>query len=113
MSDKTEQKKEKLPPIPLDVMLAQGNFFEAQGKQYEIRPIKLKYVKELLEDQISVVGQIFNLADEKARAKQEKWIPRILFNKDGEPATLQQLLDDDWDVEDLKRFWRMAHQLSG
>lgn len=113
MSDKAEQKKEKLPPIPLDVMLAQGNFFEAQGKQYEIRPVKLKHIQELLTDQISVTSQIFNLSSDEHRAVQEKWIPRILFNKDGEPATLEQVINDDWDVEDLKRFWRMTHQLSG
>lgn len=113
MSEKSDPKKEKLPPIPLDVMLGQGNFFEAQGKQYEIRPVKLKHIQELMSDQISVVSQIFNLADDKARAKQEKWIPRILFNKDGEPATLEQVIEDDWDVEDLKRFWRLTHQLSG
>lgn len=109
MSDKNK----KVDPVPLATMLGQGNRFEAQGKEYEIRPLKLKMVDEFIKDQLSIGPQLFNFISQEAKEKLEKWLPRVIFNKDGKGMTLDDLINDDWDLSDLRRLWRQVLELSG
>jgi len=103
---------EKPTTVPLSVMVGQGNLFLAQDKEYQIIPLKLKYVSEFLEDQISIGGQLFNLADKDSKDKVEKWIPRVIKHNDKE-ITLQDLMNHDWDLSDLKRLWKDVLDISG
>jgi len=112
MSNKDKDDKEKLAPVSLATMVGQGDIFEAANKRYTVKPLKLKHVPEFLEDNISIGSQLFNLANEEARMKLEKWIPLIIFDG-GESLTLQRLIDDDWDLNDLKALLRKTLDISG
>jgi len=103
---------EKSTNVPLSVMVGQGNLFLAQGKEYQVIPLKLKSVDEFLADQISIGSQIFNLSDKESKDKVEKWIPRVIKHNDKE-VTLQDLMDHDWDLSDLKRLWKDVLDISG
>lgn len=106
------KKDEKLTPVPLAAMLGQGDVFLAQGKEYHIKPLKLKDVPAFLGDQVSIGSQIFNLASPEAREMTDKWLRKALF-KGEEAMSLSALEQDDWDTSDLKRFWRTLLELSG
>lgn len=115
MAKQKDAQDKDITPVSLADMLGQGNFFEAQGKEYVIKPLKIKKVDEFLRDQISIGAQIFNFSSPDAKEKLEKWIPQIIFknNDDETGLTLQDLMDDDWDLDDLRRLWQKLLGLSG
>lgn len=113
---KAQKVKKNHDPVPLDIMLGKG-VFEAQGKKYYLRPLKLKMVDEFLADQLSIGAQLFNFTSPEVKEKLEKWIPMVLFrggDNEGESGlTLTDIMEDDWDLDDLQRLWRGALKLSG
>ncbi len=115
MSNKEAQKdQEKLTPVPLSVMTGWGNAFLAQGKEYQVKPLKLKHVNEFLDDGISVGGQMFNLASTEAREKLDKWVKRTLTYQENH-LSLEDLQSEehDWDLSDLKALICQVAELSG
>jgi hypothetical protein len=105
---------EKQKAVPLGVMLGASEFFTASNeKKYKIAPLKLKEVQEFQDDRLSIGAQIFNLTDKKTREKLEKWIARNFQAENGQPVTLQELIDDDWTVVDLKRAVLKLADISG
>jgi|BioPla2DNA2_1021312.scaffolds.fasta_scaffold118447_3 hypothetical protein len=98
----------------LGVMLGTGDMLEAQGKKYKILPLKLKEVDEFLQDNM-IVGdaQFFNISNKDSRANLDKWLKRKVSTADGEPLTVEQAMEDDWDLDDLKACIRALIRLSG
>lgn len=111
-ANKNKEVQENLTPVPLSVMTGQGKTFLAQGKEYIIMPLKLKDVSPFLEDQIAIGSQIFNLSTPEAREKTDRWVRKTLYKGDKQ-TTLDMLMEDDWDVTDLKMFWRELLEISG
>lgn len=113
MSDKQKEKEAKAA-VPLNVMLGKDTF-EVQGKKYHIRPLKLKMVDEFIEDQLSIGPQLFNFTSKETKEKLEKWLPRVLFRDEEAKTglTLADIMEEDWDLADLRRLWRAVLELSG
>ncbi len=112
MSDKDNKDKEKLAPVSLATMLGQGNSFLAQGREYIVKPLKLKHVLEFQEDKIPTAIPYFGFTDKESIEKFEKWIPRILFKGD-KSITLEEIIEDEWDLDDFKKFWSKVIGISG
>jgi len=106
------KKEEKLTPVSLATMVGQGSFFEAQGKEYLIKPLKLKFVSEFMGDRLATNAPVFDFVDEDSVKKLEKWIPRVVY-KGEHSLTLQDIMNDEWDTDDLKRMWQTVLQISG
>ncbi len=99
MSEKQEKKK----AIPLEVMLESAEEFVLRGTKYLVRPLFLEETAEFNRDGLSVGPQFINLVDNEKEKTLDKWIRRILFDKDGEALSLQQLKDKHWNVKDLRK----------
>lgn len=113
MSDKNTEKS-NVKETPLSVMAGSGDFFKAQGKKYKVKPLKLKEVDELKNDEMFVFeGQFFNMSNPDNRKKLNKWIEKKATDESGEPLTLEKAMNDDWDLNDLKEFMRKLLDLSG
>lgn len=143
MSDKDKQKtheaqganndkpREKLPPVPLSVMIGQGIFTvdikemvegedglweykTVRTEKYFLRPVKAKEVDEFKDDLINTHGpQFLNFFNDMDRAKTEKWVSRLLF-KDGKPMNIERIKEDGWEVdEDMKNLWKAILKISG
>jgi len=105
-----EAKKES----SLSEMLESGDFFMAQGKRYKIKPLKLKEVEEFLGDEFFTNANHFlNFVNDKTKNKLNKWIELKVFCNDGKPASLDDLINDDWDLDDLSKCMRKMLRLSG
>ena len=98
---------------PLATMVGTGEPWEVQGKNYMIKPLKIKDEPEFTRDQINFGAQYFSLVDPKEKAKIDKWIGRYLFDEADEPMNLEKVAEDDWDVADLKEFWHRLVKISG
>ncbi|MBA1335829.1 MAG: hypothetical protein HPY66_1647 [Firmicutes bacterium] len=100
--------------VPLGVMLGAPELFTASnGKVYEIAPLLLKEVPEFQNDRISIGAQIFNITDEEAKQSLEKWVARKFQTAKGQAVTVQDLMNDDWTVVDLKNAIRKLADISG
>ncbi len=97
----------------LATMVGTGEPWEVQGKNYTVKPLKLKDEPEFTGDQINFGVQYFSLVDPKEKAKFDKWMGRYLFDEAGEPMSLEKATELDWDVADLKEFWHRLVKISG
>lgn len=111
-------------PVSLSTMLGSGETFEAKGKTYTVKPIALKHIEEIKRDNLSVRNQLVNLLDEESIEKVDKWLGGVrdnegkirsgyCYDSKGNPVTLQQAMDDGWDVVDLRNFFQKLCDLSG
>lgn len=105
--------KDNKTPTPLSVMLGDGGSFDVQGKTYAVKPLALKQVKEFMKDNLSLGPQFFNMTDEKSRKKVDKWLSRYCFDEEGNSVTLEKAEAEDWDVVDLKEFFKRLCDFSG
>jgi hypothetical protein len=110
MAEKTERKGE---PISLSTMLGLGAEFEAAGKKYTVKPLKLKDVEAFSKDNISLGAQLYNILNKKARDTLDKWLSRYVFNEADEGMTVEKATADDWDLGDLKRCVQRLLDISG
>jgi len=101
----------KMTPVPLAVMMGQG-VFSVQGKEYIVKALKLKHIEEFNADKMSTRIPYFDFLDKESVAKLEKWLPRIVFKGD-KALSLKILMEDDWDLADLKRLWNEVIGISG
>lgn len=106
-------KKEANTPVDLATMLGTGQTFEAKGKAYTVKPIKLKDIETFMADNLSLGSQLFNVSDEEVRQKIDKWLKGYCFDEKNNPVTLEQAMSDDWDIADLKNFIKRLCDLSG
>lgn len=97
----------------LATMVGTGELWEVQGKNYTVKPLKLKDEPEFTGDQINFGPQYFSLITPEERAKFDKWMSRYLFDEAGEPMSLEKATELDWDVADLKEFWHRLVKISG
>lgn len=109
MSDKKEAKK----IADLATMLGTGESFDAQGKTYTVKPIKLKDIESFMNDNLSLGSQLFNVSNDDVRKKIDKWLTGYCFDDKDEPVTLDKAMSEDWDIADLKSFIRKLCDLSG
>ena len=98
---------------PLSVMLASGGDFEVQGKNYTVKPIALKDAESFMKDNLSLGTQIFNITDKKTRDKVDRWLKGYCFDEEGTAITLKKAMELEWDVVDLKEFFRKLCDFSG
>jgi hypothetical protein len=103
----------KKEAVPLSVMTGSGSSFSAAGKKYTITPLKLKDVPDFVNDQLSITSQLFNIVNPEAREKLAKWLPKCVFDANGEPVTLEKAMDDGWDLSDLRKAVEKLCDLSG
>lgn len=105
--------KENKSPTPLSVMLGDGGDFEIKDKTYVVKPIALKDVEEFMADGLSVGTQLFNVSDEKARKKVDRWLSGYCFDGEGNSMSLEKAMGCDWDIVDLKEFFKKLCDFSG
>lgn len=98
---------------PLSTMVGSGEDFYVGKKRYTVKPLKLRDVDEFTKDNISLGLQIFNLTNEDAKKKLDKWLSRQVTNGNGEPMTAGKATEDDWDVVDLKKCIQKLVDISG
>ncbi len=105
--------KDAKTPTPLSVMLGDGGSFDTKGKSYTIKPIALKHIEEFMKDNLSLGVQLFNVSDKKTREKVDKWLTGYCFDEEGNSVSLEKAMHDDWDVVDLKEFFKKLCDFSG
>lgn len=98
---------------PLSTMLGGGDFIEIQGKQYKIKPLKLKDVDNFIEKNVSLGSQIFNLADEKSKKDMNEWLSKYCYDENDSPVNFETAIEQDWDIVDLKTFIKKLCDISG
>lgn len=105
--------KDTKSPTPLSVMLGDGGSFIVKEKSYTIKPIALKDIEKFMNDNLSLGVQLFNITDKKAKEKVDKWLIGYCFDEDDNPVSLEKAMENDWDVVDLKEFFRKLCDFSG
>jgi len=98
---------------PLSVMLQSGGDFEVKGKVYTVRPIALKDTQDFMKDNLSLGAQLFNVTESKTKEKVNRWLQGYCFDDESNPINLEKAMTDDWDVVDLKEFFRKLCDFSG
>lgn len=105
--------KDNKSPTPLSVMLGDGDSFIVKEKSYTIKPIALKHIEEFMKDNLSLGVQLFNVSNEKTREKVNRWLTGYCFDEEGNSISLEKAMENDWDVVDLKEFFRKLCDFSG
>jgi len=100
-------------PVSLANMLGTGEDFSAKDKIYTIKSIALKRIDEFMKDNLSLGSQLFNISNPDAKTKVDKWLAGYCFDAKGEAVTLEKAMADDWDIVDLKGFFKKLCDLSG
>jgi hypothetical protein len=102
-------------PVDLSTMLGtlSGESFIVGENLYTVKPMALKHVDEFMKDNLSLGAQIFNLSNKTVRDKLDKWLSGYCYSKSGEAMSLQKAMNEDWNVIDLKNFFKKLCDLSG
>ena len=106
-------KVEANTPVDLSTMLGSGDEFKVNDKKYTIKPMSLKDVDQFMQDNLSLGSQIFSISSPETKSKTDKWLSKYCFDEKNESVTLQKAMDADWNVVDLKKFFRNLCDLSG
>jgi hypothetical protein len=108
-------------PASLETMLGLHNF-DAQGRSYTLKPIKLKHIPEFKDksNKVFIPGpenpdgflQFIYLQDEAYLESVNKWLNRqLVFNE--QPVTYEMVMEHDWDIDDIGRFLKEMVRVSG
>lgn len=100
-------------PTPLSVMLGDGGSFIVKEKSYIVKPIALQDAEKFMNDNLSLGAQLFNIANKKEKEKVDNWLSKYCFDDEGNSVSLEQVMNDNWDVVDLKEFFKKLCDLSG
>ncbi len=103
----------EVSPVSLATMLGVGESFVIGDKKYVIKPLKLKDVVAFTDEQLSIGSQLFNLLNEDVKKNLDKWLSKQVFTQDNKPMSLENALNDDWDLVDLKRCMQRMLDISG
>ena len=98
---------------PLSTMLGSGDFIDIQGKQYKVKPIKLKDIDDFMGKNISLGSQLFNLVEPKSKKAIDSWLAKYCYDENSNPISLDIAIEQDWDVVDLKIFIKKLCDISG
>ena len=92
-----------------------------KGRGYTVKPLPLRYIANGEFEKSGLVfprdkndlgrHQAFNLTDEHRRIALDKWMQKLLFYN-GEPVSLKQACEWEWDVVDVGRFLDLVVQIS-
>jgi len=96
---------------PLSTMVGGGSIFTVQGKDYQVKPLKIKEKTEF--DALNFGSQYFTLSDAKELEKMNIFMDRYLFDSSGGAMTVEKCGIDDWDIVDLKNFLKKVIEISG
>jgi len=112
---KQEETKQKAVPkaVPLEIMLECAEEFTVRGAKYLVRPLFLGETKEFERDGLSVGPQLINLVDKNMRNALDKWIKKVVFDKDGKQLSLGQLENEYWTIKDLRELLLKLVDMSG
>jgi len=119
--------KETKSTTPLSTMLGSGETFEANGKSYTIMPMPLAHTTMFMSDNVPLSGYLFALNDENSRKIINKWLGEVSVeladgtiittkycrNKDNELMSVDKVMADGWNIQDLKRYFRKLCDISG
>lgn len=105
--------KPEATPIDLSTMLGDGEELKVNNKIYITKPISLKDIDKFMNDNLSLGSQIFSMANVDAKLKIDKWLSNYCFDENNESVTLQKAMDLDWNIVDLKNFFKKLCDLSG
>lgn len=96
---------------PLETMLGEAIDFPVKGKNYKVMPLLVKDNNEF--NGLYLGPQYFTINNPEDREKLEKFMPRYLFDKAGEPMTVEKISEDGWSVADIAKFLKKVIQVSG
>lgn len=106
-------KEENKDVTSLSTMLGSGDEFIVKGKSYLIKPIALKDIEKFMKDNLSLGVQLFNVSDKQSKEKVNRWLTGYCFDGDGNTVSLEMAMANDWDVVDLKEFFKKLCDISG
>ncbi|MGE5397260.1 MAG: hypothetical protein ACM3MK_06960 [Chitinophagales bacterium] len=106
------EEKEEYKPVPLAVMLEDAEDIVIKGARYQIRPLYLQEVREFQKDGLSIGPQFINIVDEERAKTLDKWLKRTVY-KSGANVTLDELLESNWTVKDLRKVVQKLIDISG
>lgn len=105
--------QEAKAPVPFSVMNGDPELFIAQGKKYNVSPMKIADAVDFSDDNLSVGSQIFNIAVKENREQVNGYLSKYCTKENGDSMTLEIAMADDWDIVDLKKFIRKLCDISG
>lgn len=105
--------QEAKAPVPFSVMSGDPELFIAQGKKYNVSPMKIGDALKFSENNLSIGSQIFNIAIKENREQMDYYLSKYCTNEKGEPMSIDSAIADDWDIVDLKNFVRKLCDISG
>lgn len=100
-------------PVPFSVMNGDGESFVVNEKEYTIKPMTIKDALKFADEGLSIGPQIFNLAKKEYRERIDSYLSKYCFDSNGQPVSLKQVTNDDWDLVQLKEFIKKLCDLSG
>jgi len=104
---------EETTSTTLSTMLGSGDEFNVKDKLYLIKPIALKDIEKFMKDNLSLGTQLFNVSDKKSKEKVDRWLTGYCFDENGNSVNLEKAMELDWDVIDLKEFFKKLCDFSG
>jgi len=109
----------------LSTMLGTGGNFNVKEKKYTVKPIALKDIEEFMTDNLSLGSQLFNITNKESKAKVDRWLggtkdkdgnvikKGYCFDESNNPVSLEKAMSNEWDVVDLKEFFKKLCDFSG
>lgn len=107
-----------------ELVLEEYEFTASNGKEYTVKPIPFKYIlkSKFTKDRLFIPQneenftefQLYNITDEKKRAKLDKWLNLLITESDTEESvTLDKLCKDEWRLSDIGKVLRLIVEISG
>ena len=100
-------------PTPFSVMIGEGETFKVGDKSYTVKPMLVGDAIKFLGESLSIGTQIFNLANKKAKAKLDEYLTKYCTNEKNEPMNIDKIVEDEWNLVQLKEFMRKLCDISG
>lgn len=100
-------------PTPFSVMIGEGETFKVGDKSYTVKPMLVGDAIKFLGESFSIGTQIFNLANKKAKAKLDEYLTKYCTNEKNEPMSINKVVEDEWNLVQLKEFMRKLCDISG
>lgn len=100
-------------PVPFSVMSGDGESFVVGEKSYTVEPMLIGDALKFSDEGFSIGSQIFNLANPDTREKLDKYLSQYCFSENGEPLSINKVIEEKWNVVHLKNFVRKLVDISG
>ena len=107
----------------LSRMLGDGKILKVNGIDYMVYPLTIAHTQEFLKSNINVQNPFINLATEDTEISRwfgnvevkygsDIYSARFITYADGADVEWKDLVQNGWDIKDLKRFFKMLVDLS-